>query len=444
VARAARHCAPRARGAGRARLPGPVRQQPRRALRRDRRRVARRLHPLDGRGRRRPHSPRASARGRRSAFSRMEGTFFSPFGESESSSRRVNAQVQADVALASRARPVGRPRPACGTRRQHVHHGGDIPADPGRTHCGRLLRRGAVARRRPAVRHRRPARGRHPPSRARGAPTSSRRARPCRATRSCRSTRGSRRPGSSRRSPRTTRRLRAAAGTGIRPPDGFELAFTDNPSLRPERSLSAEAGVEQALAGGRVVLEATLFANAVRRPHRRGRVVRGVEPLPHRQHLERARPGARAVGGCPHQARRPHADRCRGAGRLHIAPPRCWRWTTGARRRRRSRSAIRCCAGRATSSRSTSGSRPDASRRSRAAAAAAARSTSSRTGALSAGFRESAGYQVWHAGAAWRLTPRLELFGRVTNLFDRTYEEAFGFPALGRGASAGLRVAAGR
>jgi len=51
---------------------------------------------------------------------------------------------------------------------------------------------------------------------------------------------------------------------------------------------------------------------------------------------------------------------------------------------------------------------------------------------------------VWHAGAAWKLTKGLELFGRIENLFDRTYEEAFGFPALGRGAMAGFRVAANR
>ena len=30
-------------------------------------------------------------------------------------------------------------------------------------------------------------------------------------------------------------KLRAAAGTGIRPPDAFEIAFTDNPALKPER-----------------------------------------------------------------------------------------------------------------------------------------------------------------------------------------------------------------
>ena len=39
-------------------------------------------------------------------------------------------------------------------------------------------------------------------------------------------------------------KVRGLAGTGIRPPDGFEIAFTDNPSLKPERSRSGEVGVD--------------------------------------------------------------------------------------------------------------------------------------------------------------------------------------------------------
>ena len=46
-------------------------------------------------------------------------------------------------------------------------------------------------------------------------------------------------------------RLHGAFGTGIRPPDAFEMAFTDNPGLKPERSRSADIGLEQTLAGGR-------------------------------------------------------------------------------------------------------------------------------------------------------------------------------------------------
>ena len=56
-------------------------------------------------------------------------------------------------------------------------------------------------------------------------------------------------------------KVRAAAGTGIRPPDAFEIAFTDNPSLKPERSQSVEGGLDQAFAGGRVTIEATGFYN---------------------------------------------------------------------------------------------------------------------------------------------------------------------------------------
>ena len=56
-------------------------------------------------------------------------------------------------------------------------------------------------------------------------------------------------------------KLRASAGTGIRPPDAFEIAFTDNPSLAPERSKSFDAGVEQALLGGRGLVEANVFVN---------------------------------------------------------------------------------------------------------------------------------------------------------------------------------------
>ena len=56
-------------------------------------------------------------------------------------------------------------------------------------------------------------------------------------------------------------RIHGSAGTGIRAPDAFEIAFTDNPGLRPERSRSVDAGVEQAFAGGLVIADATWFLN---------------------------------------------------------------------------------------------------------------------------------------------------------------------------------------
>ena len=60
---------------------------------------------------------------------------------------------------------------------------------------------------------------------------------------------------------RASTRLRASAGTGIRPPDVFEIAFTDNPRLKPERSRSVDAGIEQQFGGGAYAVAATAFAN---------------------------------------------------------------------------------------------------------------------------------------------------------------------------------------
>ena len=59
-------------------------------------------------------------------------------------------------------------------------------------------------------------------------------------------------------------RLRGSFGTGIRPPDAFEIAFTDNSGLKPERSKSGEFGLTQALAGGAVQIDGTAFFNAYR------------------------------------------------------------------------------------------------------------------------------------------------------------------------------------
>jgi outer membrane cobalamin receptor len=56
-------------------------------------------------------------------------------------------------------------------------------------------------------------------------------------------------------------RLHGSFGTGIRPPDGFELAFTNNPKLRPERSMSFDAGIEQSLFATRAVIDFTYFHN---------------------------------------------------------------------------------------------------------------------------------------------------------------------------------------
>jgi outer membrane receptor protein involved in Fe transport len=60
------------------------------------------------------------------------------------------------------------------------------------------------------------------------------------------------------------------------------------------------------------------------------------------------------------------------------------------------------------------------------------------------GLHAAAGYVVADAGASYRVGRLGEVFGRIENLFDRSYEEALGFPALGRRTTVGIRVAAGR
>jgi outer membrane receptor protein involved in Fe transport len=56
-------------------------------------------------------------------------------------------------------------------------------------------------------------------------------------------------------------RLHGSFGTGIRAADGFELAFTNNPHLKPERSISFDSGLEQRFFAGKAVLDVTYFNN---------------------------------------------------------------------------------------------------------------------------------------------------------------------------------------
>jgi outer membrane cobalamin receptor len=56
-------------------------------------------------------------------------------------------------------------------------------------------------------------------------------------------------------------RVHSSFGTGIREPDGFELAFTTNPNLKPEQSVSFDAGVEQRFFSDRATFDITYFYN---------------------------------------------------------------------------------------------------------------------------------------------------------------------------------------
>jgi outer membrane cobalamin receptor len=59
-------------------------------------------------------------------------------------------------------------------------------------------------------------------------------------------------------------RLHASYGTGIRPPGGADLAFTNNPALKPERIESYDIGIEQRFLNNKLSLDATYFHNNYR------------------------------------------------------------------------------------------------------------------------------------------------------------------------------------
>jgi outer membrane cobalamin receptor len=235
-------------------------------------------------------------------------------------------------------------------------------------------------------------------------------------------------------------RLRASAGTGIRPPDAFEIAFTDNPGLRPERSRSLDVGLEQAWLGGSVIAELTWFDNeytdlivAVGQSFRdasRYRTdnianarSRGVELGVHL----RSRGGVRVAGaytwldtavldvdGVAGQAPAPFVvgdwliRRPRHVGSIDVSVTRA-RWSAFTR----------------------------------VAARGRALDVDPSFGAFG-GKLFAPGYWTADAGAAVRFASGVEAFARVTNLFDRDHEPALGFPGLGRAAMVGIRVARGR
>jgi outer membrane receptor protein involved in Fe transport len=244
-----------------------------------------------------------------------------------------------------------------------------------------------------------------------------------------------------RADPGSRTKVRGAAGTGIRPPDGFELAFTDNPSLQPERSRSLEAGVDQTIAAGKALIEATVFRNtfddlivAVGRFSGSSRFRTDNISNARARGLELATTLRDRAAGLDLQARVTYTfldSEILAVDRAGTAPP---PFEVGQPliNRPRHQWSLDIVAGRGRSSAWIRGGG-----RGRVLAVEPSFGTFG-------GLFDAAGYAAWNAGAGWKLNPRLEVFGRIENLFDRAYEEVYGYPALGRGAMVGLRIAAGR
>jgi outer membrane cobalamin receptor len=237
----------------------------------------------------------------------------------------------------------------------------------------------------------------------------------------------------------TWTRLHGAFGTGIRPPDAFEIAFTDNSGLRPERSRSVDVGVAQAFLAGRVQVDGTAFFNqfddlivAV------GRAFSGSS----RWRTDNIS-NARARGAELSAAWRPSSALAFRAtytflsteilavdGSSEAPPP--YRVGDPLLRRPRHQGGLD-----ATWSSGRFGGFLQVLVRGEALDA---EPTFGPTG----GLYGNPGYAVTHLGGSIRVAGGLTVIARVLNLFDANYEEVLGYPAPGRTAYVGVRLAAGR
>ena len=239
-------------------------------------------------------------------------------------------------------------------------------------------------------------------------------------------------------------KVRASAATGIRPPGGFDIAFTDNPSLKPERSRSAEAGIEQTFAGGLAAIDVVGFANefddliiAVGSFQGSSRYTTDNISNARARGLEfGVRAGRRIDVGGPVDVRARLTytlldSEILAVDRDDAAPP---PFVVGDPLLRRPRHQVfadlAATAGRL-------GIFLNGGARSRVLDVEPSLGTFG-------GLHYAAGFTVWNAGASWRIPRVGDAYARVENLFDERYEEALGFPALGRRATVGLRIAAGR
>jgi outer membrane receptor protein involved in Fe transport len=235
-------------------------------------------------------------------------------------------------------------------------------------------------------------------------------------------------------------RLRVSTGTGIRPPDAFEIGFTDNAALKPERSRSVDAGIQQTFAAGRMAFEGTVFLNsyddlivAVGRAFGNASRFRT-------DNISNARALGLELGGSVRpdvhlNVRATYTflsteilsvDR---AADQAPAP-----FTVGEALIRRPRHqgtlAVTYARGRVAAF-------------SQATFRGQVRDIEPSVGAFGGVFT-AAGYGVVDLGASVRLVRSVDVVGRLENVGDRRYESAYGFPAPGALAFVGIRFAASR
>ena len=219
----------------------------------------------------------------------------------------------------------------------------------------------------------------------------------------------------------------------------FEIGFTDNPNLKPERSRSFEVGVDQQLAGGAYSLAATGFVNGyddliitISRALRDASRFKSDNISNARSRGLELEGAARLINALRARASYTllHTEILSVDGLAEFAPP-PFKVGDALIRRPRHQGSIDLTynAGRVTAF-------GEMTTRSRT------RDIEPSSGSIGGFF--APGYAVINAGGSVRVAHGLDVYARVLNLADRTYEEILGFPALRRSGIVGVRIAASR
>jgi outer membrane cobalamin receptor len=238
-----------------------------------------------------------------------------------------------------------------------------------------------------------------------------------------------------------TTRIHSSFGTGIRPPNGFELGFTNNPALKPERSISVDAGVEQHLFDERAAIDVTYFYNRFK-----DQIVTLGGSLQNLSTFSSANlANSRAYG-------LESSLRLRPIRSLEIAAEYTWLNTAILAVTGTTQVAFPFSVGqpllrrpRSSAGYNVTWSHGRLMLNSNASIRGAVLDLEPNDGSFACMlgmqclFRDP-GYVDANAGFAYKLPRGVEIYGRLNNFLNQKYEESFGYPALRLNFLAGIRL----
>jgi vitamin B12 transporter len=221
-------------------------------------------------------------------------------------------------------------------------------------------------------------------------------------------------------------RVRAAAGSGIKNPDIFELfgydptSFIGNPNLKPEKSQGWEIGADQPFADGRGLVGLTYF-NSKLKDEIDTRFLPGFVAAPYNLSTDSTQKGvevyaqARLAPSWRIDASYTYLDAKQNGVDEVRRPPHIGSVNVGWRTPdERTGVALTVRYNGATNDVNFTALSPDP-------------------------YLRLSAYTLVNLGADFRLTDSVQLYGRVENLLDEHYEEVLTYRSAGRGAYAGAR-----